>query len=558
MARVGPDAPAGSGTSIDLYAAKGEWESFQIIVRAPTGGLTGVNVVAPDLDGPEFTLYREHYVYLARGTSDWATNVNKPLGAGWYPDGLIPFVNPTTGADLTGATLDAVPFDLTAGANQAIWIDVYVPRTASAGQYEGTFTVTSDQGEATVSLNLTVWNFELPVTPALDSSFLYWTVGTQHQPKQELLRNRIMPTNVNGSDASNLMSEGLGAANVGFWSGADGSSCTVSKPAPSASSVASKAASYPDGVHLYAYTADEISHCSGLLPTMQQYAAALHSADVDQLITMPPTAGWEHVVDIWVELPKQYVASAVQAALGRGDEVWSYNCLQQDDYSPKWLLDYAPINYRIQPGFINQSLDMTGLLYWRVDYWTADAWNDLTRFSAGYPGEGVLVYPAEQVGLSGVVPSLRLKWLRDGVDDYDYIHLLKEQGEGDWALDLARTIGPDWHNWTRDANALETARRQLGEKLHSLNGPDPDPHELTVSAGADPTTIASGGQTQLQTSASDTQGHGLSEAMGWIEGEIRQQVGVGDHVLFLGGDLKQDDTPLTTLVAGMHYGGARG
>ncbi|MBN1461514.1 MAG: S-layer homology domain-containing protein [Armatimonadetes bacterium] len=515
LARVGPDAPAGSGASINLYAAKGESESFQIIVRAPTGGLTGVNVVAPDLDGPEFTLYREHYVYLSRGSSDWATNVNKPLGAGWYPDGLIPFVNPATGADLTGATLDAVPFNLAAGKNQAIWVDVYVPRTANAGQYQGTFTVTSNQGSATVNLNLTVWNFELPVTPALDSSFLYWTIGDQVQPRQELLRNRIMPTNVSASSSGSLLSEGLGAVNLGFWSGADGSTCTITNSPPSASTVAAKAASYPDGLHLYAYTADEISHCSGLLPTMAQYADALHSAGVDQLITMPPTVGWEDVVDIWVELPKQYAASSVQAALGRGDEVWSYNCLQQDDYSPKWLLDYAPINYRIQPGFINQSLGMTGLLYWRVDFWTSDAWNDLTRFSASYPGEGVLVYPAAQVGLSGVVPSLRLKWLRDGADDYDYMQLLKERGEGDWALNLARTIGPDWRNWTRDPNALESARRQLGEKLNSLSAPEE--HELTVSAGANPTTIPSAGQTQLQASASDTLGHDIA-SWSWSDG----------------------------------------
>ncbi|MBN1461513.1 MAG: flavin reductase [Armatimonadetes bacterium] len=54
----------------------------------------------------------------------------------------------------------------------------------------------------------------------------------------------------------------------------------------------------------------------------------------------------------------------------------------------------------------------------------------------------------------------------------------------------------------------------------------------------------------------------LGEAIGWIECQVREQMEVGDHVLFLGevigGDLKQDDIPLTTLVAGMHYGGARG
>jgi flavin reductase (DIM6/NTAB) family NADH-FMN oxidoreductase RutF len=53
----------------------------------------------------------------------------------------------------------------------------------------------------------------------------------------------------------------------------------------------------------------------------------------------------------------------------------------------------------------------------------------------------------------------------------------------------------------------------------------------------------------------------LGEAMGWIECAVREHIGVGDHVLFLGdvigGDLKRDDLPLTTLAAGLHYGGSR-
>lgn len=513
MTRVGPDATAGSATQIDLYAAKGEYESFQIIVKAPEGGLTGVNVTAPTLQNAQFTLYREHYIYLTRGTSDWATNRNKPLGAGWYPDGLIPFVNPATGADLTGATLDAVPFNLAAGKNQPIWVDVYVPREATAGRYSGVFTVTSNQGQATVTLNLTVWDFTLPVKPALDSSILYWTVRGQLQPEQELLRNRLMPTSINSADASALAAQGLGAANMGFWSGADGSTCTATNSPPSSSSVASTASRYPSSFRLYAYTADEISHCTGLLPTMQQYANALHSAGVEQLITMPPKTDWVGVVDIWVELPKQYVASDVQAAINRGESVWSYNCLQQDDYSPKWLLDYAPINYRIQPGFINQSLGMTGLLYWRADYWTSDPWNNVAGYSASYPAEGLLVYPGQQVGISGVAPSMRLKYLRDGVDDYDYIQLLKQRGQGDWALSIARTIGPDWSNWTRDANALEAARRQLGEKLNGLSSP----HSLTVSAAASPNVVASAGTTTLSATATDNLGHGIA-SWSWSDG----------------------------------------
>ena len=71
------------------------------------------------------------------------------MGPGWYPDALIPFTDPETGKPLSGATLTAVPFDVKAGNNQPIWVDLLVPQNATPGQYAGAYTVTSDQGEFT-------------------------------------------------------------------------------------------------------------------------------------------------------------------------------------------------------------------------------------------------------------------------------------------------------------------------------------------------------------------------------------------------------------------------
>lgn len=67
---------------------------------------------------------------------------------------------------------------------------------------------------------------------------------------------------------------------------------------------------------------------------------------------------------------------------------------------------------------------------------------------------------------------MRLKYIRDGVDDFDYVALLKQQGQGDWALSVTRSVGTDWTNWTRDPSALEAARMQLGNKLDELAGGD--------------------------------------------------------------------------------------
>jgi hypothetical protein len=180
-------------------------------------------------------------------------------------------------------------------------------------------------------------------------------------------------------------------------------------------------------------------------------------------------------VDIWVVLPPDFAAhrAQIEQVLRKGDEVWSYTALVQDSYSPKWEIDFAPINFRILPGFLSQSIGLTGLLYWRVDRWNATSWQaapvyEVPPSANAYPGEGMLVYPGQAVGLPSVLPSMRLKWIRHGVQDYDYVSLLKQLGRGEWALNISKRVAADWHEWTKDPNVLEAARYQLGRELDRL------------------------------------------------------------------------------------------
>ena len=75
---------------------------------------------------------------------------------------------------------------------------------------------------------------------------------------------------------------------------------------------------------------------------------------------------------------------------------------------------------------------MTGLLYWNVTNWTRDPWRDVEKFRNAYPGEGMLVYPGREAGLAhSAVPSMRLMYIRDSINDYDYIQLAKDRGQGE-------------------------------------------------------------------------------------------------------------------------------
>ena len=501
LQRVGPSDAAGSGTLAQLSAAKGEYESFQIIVRAPASGLTNVNVSVTDLTGPAGTiaksnlaLFREQYVYVNASSPNWGGS-NQPMGPGWYPDGLIPFIDPNTGLPASGGSIQAVPFNLGGNSNQPIWVDVFVPRGAAAGQYNGTFTVSSSQGSTSGTISLQVWNFTLPLQPTLKSSFAYWTADSL-AAEQELLRNRVTPLNVAAANEASLISKfGLGTNNIAFWSGADVSSCTMSA-APSVAQFLAAKLTNPSGLYLFDYSADEVGNCTNLYTTIQQWAYNMHQAGINNLVTMAPVTALfsdgsgtgRSAVDDWVVLPVTYNGSVsmVQQALAKGDSVWSYNTLVQDAYSPKWEIDFAPINFRIQPGFINQTLGLTGLLYWRVDDWNSSPWTNVnnagTFSSANYPGEAVLVYPGSTVGITGVAPSMRLKWIRDGEEDYEYINLLKQAGKGAWALGISSSVGPNWTNWTRDPNALASARQQLGQELDLLGGGSSPPSAPSAPA----------------------------------------------------------------------------
>lgn len=482
LKRIGRNDPPVNRREIELSAARGEYEPFQIGVRA-NQPLTKVNVYVSDLTGPggaviapdNVTLYREHYVNVPTASWTLRNSHNRSRGPGWYADGLIPFVDPQTQQDLVGASLDAAPFALAPQDNQAIWVDIFVPRDTPAGDYTGQFTVTSESVDITGQVRLHVWDFELPTQPSLNSSFSFWE-PTSQADLAEFTRHKLMPaTKLNANDQASLINQwGLNSVRLPFWSGANITTCQMDAP-PSIATIRNSVQQYDDRLLKYAYTADEVDRCAGLTETIKQWGRNLHAAGVKQLVVMTPTpelfdddsGSGQSAVDIWPVLASQYetATNQIAAAQAKGDEVWSYTALVQDRYSPKWQLDFAPINFRILPGFLNQSLNLTGILYWQVDSWTSNPWNQVKIYAPQpgqtYAGEGMLVYPGATIGTAQISPSMRLKWLREGVEDYEYVQILKNLGHTSQALNLSRRIAADWRNWSDDPQKLATVREQI-------------------------------------------------------------------------------------------------
>jgi hypothetical protein len=228
--------------------------------------------------------------------------------------------------------------------------------------------------------------------------------------------------------------------------------------------------------YLYNYTVDEISNCEQLYEPVKEWARNIHAgSNIKNLIVMVPThrlfddGTGRPAVDIWVVLPMQSYdpndLKHIREAEQLGCEIWSYNCNVQDSYSPKWQVDFTPINYRIHP-LINQSYGFGGLLYWRVNIWSDDPWT--TFADKDYPGNGHLIYPGGPAGVTGNLSSMRLKYVREGVEDYEYVEILKKLGQKQFALDTIKPVAADWKNWTRDPQALYRVRKILGERIHQL------------------------------------------------------------------------------------------
>ena len=230
LQRVGQNDAPGSQGFASLLAGRQEYADFQVVIQAPAGGLTGVNVVASALtstDGEHIIpssnviLYREVYVYVDEASPDRG-GPNFSQGAGWYPDPLVPFVDPHTGNPPNGGNYVSSPFSVSAGMDQPVWVDVFVPADAAAGVYTGVLEVTSNQGTVSIPVTLSVWGFSLPLSPSMKSVFIYWTQFNTSMI-EDLLQNKVMPQDAGTNEGSIqylIQNFGLNTTTTGFWSGA--------------------------------------------------------------------------------------------------------------------------------------------------------------------------------------------------------------------------------------------------------------------------------------------------------------------------------------------------
>jgi len=142
--------------AVSLSAARNEYEPVQLVLR-PKQALSKVIVTVSDLAGPagskiparNVTVDHVGYVHVQQATDSTGC-------VGDWPDPLPHYDG---------------PFAAEAGRDHPLWLTVYEPPTAKAGDYRGAVTIQAGATPYRVPLELHVWDFTLPQESHVRSAF---------------------------------------------------------------------------------------------------------------------------------------------------------------------------------------------------------------------------------------------------------------------------------------------------------------------------------------------------------------------------------------------------
>jgi len=362
------------------------------------------------------------------------------------------------------------PFALEPGRIQPLWVTVTVPADQEAGEYRGTLTVT-DGGGGTASLpvELTVWDFELPLRGRLKTAvstgygdMAAW-YGWQANaiPEEYLFRfydlmlsHRLNPCCIYDGrmwppieHLDYCVARGLNSACM---------KCTGSATPEEIAEVRERLAALQqrglaDGAYIYGFDEAQPATWPDAKQVWDAWKAAIPEVKIAG--TYPPNDVLNPVVDTWVPLTPWYDGAGAKdiaaARRAEGDEMWWYVCCGPTRPFQNWFIDFPATDHR-GLFWATYKYGITGFLYYQTTMWASNMhtqpasewevvhedpaalaaieagkrwpavpWNTFT-FSR-FNGDGLLVYPGPN---ETPLASVRLANIRDGIEDYEMLGVL--------------------------------------------------------------------------------------------------------------------------------------
>jgi hypothetical protein len=161
-----------------------------------------------------------------------------------------------------------------------------------------------------------------------------------------------------------------------------------------------------------------------------------------------------------------------------GNRLWLYTSCESHGCSgdpgtnpywagwPSYVVD-QPASEQRAMGFVAYEYGASGELYFATDYDLNTAWTD--QYSFGGNGDGTLFYPGTPKRIGGQhdipIDSIRLKRIRDGREDYEYLNILRQRGQGADAMKVARALFPTLYRTDVSPSRFESARSQLASMI---------------------------------------------------------------------------------------------
>ncbi|HET6250355.1 MAG TPA: glycoside hydrolase domain-containing protein, partial [Tepidisphaeraceae bacterium] len=417
---------------IEIFAARNEYESAQVVVEAPWRPITVKDVSFTDLTGPGGASIPASAIKWER-VAYVETTVTPPYatvrGLGSYPDPLMP------AEKFTVNRLSRVP----------VWITLKIPSQCAAGAYTGTITIIPDGQKPTlVPLHLTVWDFTLTNQTHLktmtwlsggDIRAFYGNPSTPAGDRKQqemmrayedfLLQHRLGP---GGDVAVSIRKDSNGYdfkavdANLERLI-AGGMNCFIMATAPNLKrekkseyspqfieEFTAKIKAY--GEHLrekgwadkaYVYVYDEAPKSAW--PQVKKIDTAIKAAApqarILQCLNEPDgvkeLTGFADVFDVYVA---QYQKTGVAESQKKGAEAWLALCCYPSAH-PNFFIEYPLLDMRAT-FWICWKYKANGFEYWSPNAWKANAEKKGDKWSkvpwvanafGHYNGDGYLIYP---------------------------------------------------------------------------------------------------------------------------------------------------------------------
>jgi len=521
------------GQPVRLFAMRNESVALQVVVEADADPLASVTVEIPRLDAPDGSViaetpssndapsfprpierFVEHFLDVRRASTGVRDTVS---WIGPVPDALIPIDSAPAWAPY--------PMRIEPRTNGIVWIDINVPRPLVPGTYRGTIGIRDGaRALAEIPVELEVAD---PVLPdRMSGAMVYydahnvarrtgkaaseqslWVVLHEHRiaALHDAMTAADVVRQIDALDGSLYArsrgylgpAQGIGDGVLALGAYGDlGDPRYESIVAVEQMARAANDAKLWESTDVFLYATDE--RCDS--PRAGAWRALLRGSNdatlrrvrVAQTCTRDPSA---QPVDVAM-LSASWDEGQVQAARTLGKDVWVYN--GAEPHTGTFRLDAEAISPRVN-GWLAAMFGIPRWFYWEATYWygrhdahPVDPFVEAETFRDDdgdfENGGGVLVYPGEQadafqehsLGVAAVIPSIRLKNWRRGVEDGAYLEMArtrdakKADAVSTWLIPaaFAAVDGDDAPSWGARGDRFFQARRAL---LAIATGRDPEP-----------------------------------------------------------------------------------